>query len=197
MLSKEEIRTKIITKCNTIDRTLRAEAAVNVLRFIKNNLLKDVNKVSIYHACNFELDLAKLINNLFALDIKVYEPIAYKHTKNMRFSRLIPEKYTKEKQSTKPQLFFSPDTPIIDELEWYNLDLVLVPLVAISHEGYRLGRGAGYYDVTFADMRDLPTGKRPILCGMGFDIQLVKAISTDSWDIKLDFFVSEKRIIKF
>lgn len=77
------------------------------------------------------------------------------------------------------------------------LDLVMVPLVAFDRFGQRLGRGAGYYDKTFAFTRNVDNKEnlkkvnnksewnRPILLGLGYEFQQVEALPQESWDIVL------------
>lgn len=90
-----------------------------------------------------------------------------------------------------------------------DLDIVILPLVAFDLQGNRLGKGGGYYDCTFSFLskNQLSTlGKRqknkssiphkPILIGLGFQIQEAKSIPTDPWDIKLDAILTET-MIKF
>lgn len=62
-------------------------------------------------------------------------------------------------------------------------DVLLVPLLAVDHAGNRLGQGAGYYDRTLAALR---ARKQVIAIGVGWDMQLVAALPTDSWDEPLD-----------
>lgn len=66
--------------------------------------------------------------------------------------------------------------------------LVLVPLLAWSPRGERLGRGGGWYD------RVLPRLRLPAV-GIGFDLQERAQVPIDPWDVRLDFVVTESRVI--
>jgi 5-formyltetrahydrofolate cyclo-ligase len=72
-----------------------------------------------------------------------------------------------------------------------QLDAVLLPLVAFDNQGNRLGMGKGYYDKTFAFKTK---GTPPILIGVAHDCQKADNIPTDSWDISLDFILTESGI---
>ncbi len=64
------------------------------------------------------------------------------------------------------------------------LDVVLVPLVAFDDELFRIGMGGGYYDRTFAALRQ-PGVSRPRLVGLAFEFQRVESITPATWDVPL------------
>ena len=66
------------------------------------------------------------------------------------------------------------------------LDILLLPLLAIDQQGYRLGYGGGFYDQLLANCP-----KKPLLIGLGFHRQLVAILPHDPWDIPVDGFLSE------
>jgi 5-formyltetrahydrofolate cyclo-ligase len=68
--------------------------------------------------------------------------------------------------------------------DYEAIGLVLVPGVAFSPEGRRLGRGKGYYD------KLLPQLKNAVKIGVCFDFQLVSEIPSDPWDYRLDGIIS-------
>ncbi len=67
-----------------------------------------------------------------------------------------------------------------------DIDLFLVPGVAFSRAGERIGYGGGYYDATLRQRR---TDARAV--GIGFDLQITDAGFSDPWDTKIDGFVTE------
>ncbi len=78
-----------------------------------------------------------------------------------------------------------------------EIDVVLVPLVAFDTIGNRIGMGGGYYDRSFRFMRNRTTWHRPTLIGLAHDFQKVPLIKAHSWDIPLQFVVTEKSIYRF
>ncbi|MED4127929.1 MULTISPECIES: 5-formyltetrahydrofolate cyclo-ligase [Shouchella] len=66
-----------------------------------------------------------------------------------------------------------------------ELDLLIVPGLAFSKDGSRLGMGGGFYD------RYLPLfkGKTVSLC---FNEQLIESIPTEAHDMRMDLVLSEK-----
>lgn len=74
-----------------------------------------------------------------------------------------------------------------------QLDLVLLPLVAFDPKGGRMGMGGGFYDRTFAFMRQHRAAK-PTLIGLAHECQKVEALPIASWDIPLHAVVSDRAI---
>ncbi|MCD8165147.1 MAG: 5-formyltetrahydrofolate cyclo-ligase [Bacteroides sp.] len=71
--------------------------------------------------------------------------------------------------------------------DYDGIDLALIPGVAFDRKGNRLGRGKGYYD------RILPRIKAP-KTGVCFSFQLLDEIPSESFDIPMDFIVTEKEL---
>ena len=67
-----------------------------------------------------------------------------------------------------------------------RLDLILVPGIAFDLNGYRLGRGKGYYDRLLAEAGG-PT------CGVAFDEQIVSQIPTEPHDVRLNCILTPTR----
>ena len=71
-------------------------------------------------------------------------------------------------------------------------DFLIVPLAAFDRAGYRLGYGAGYYDMTIARLRAM----KPIVAmGIAFAAQEVKDIPKTPRDEKLDFILTDREVI--
>ena len=68
-------------------------------------------------------------------------------------------------------------------------DILLVPFAAFDRHGYRVGYGAGYYDMTIAGLK---TKKKVVTVGFGFEAQEVDQCPVETHDQKLDFLMTEK-----
>ena len=65
---------------------------------------------------------------------------------------------------------------------------ILVPGLAFSANGARLGYGKGYYDTFFA--------QHPVLkLGLCYDFQLVPQVPTQPHDVRMDGFLTDKRLV--
>ena len=69
-----------------------------------------------------------------------------------------------------------------------NIDVILVPSIALTREGYRLGYGFGFYD------RYLHGGKS-MKIGLSYAKNVLKLFPTDSHDVKMDCIVTEDAVI--
>jgi 5-formyltetrahydrofolate cyclo-ligase len=69
------------------------------------------------------------------------------------------------------------------------LNLVLVPGVGFTKRGARIGMGKGYYD------RFLPQATQAATMGVAQVVQVVDKISTDEYDINMQYLVTEKSLI--
>ena len=72
-----------------------------------------------------------------------------------------------------------------------DLDLLLVPAVAVDISGHRLGRGAGYYD------RFLSRVSQEKRVAVVWDFQLTEAVPAEAHDLSVGAVITEKRSIVF
>ena len=70
-----------------------------------------------------------------------------------------------------------------------SIDLVIVPGMAFDTDGFRLGRGRGYYD-RFLSRPDMAQAYKIGVC---FPIQNLTAIPHEEWDARMDEVISGER----
>jgi 5-formyltetrahydrofolate cyclo-ligase len=70
-----------------------------------------------------------------------------------------------------------------------QIDVALVPGLAFDETGNRLGRGLGYLDRLLQET----SGAR---IALAFDFQLLGEVPTEAHDMRMDFIVTETRVIK-
>lgn len=75
-------------------------------------------------------------------------------------------------------------------LEPEELDFIVVPAITFDREGYRLGHGAGYYDIY------LPRTKA-FTCGITREKMLVTCVPRETHDIRVNCIVTEDSILRF
>ena len=71
-----------------------------------------------------------------------------------------------------------------------ELDFIIVPGVAFSLQGDRLGTGGGYYD------RFLPRAKNAYFLAVALECQLKDTLPTEPHDVKVHAILTEKRFIE-
>ncbi len=66
-------------------------------------------------------------------------------------------------------------------------DVVIAPLVGVDPQNYRLGYGGGFFDRTLAAMP-----RKPMVIGIGYEMQRIPTIYPQAHDIPMDRIVTEK-----
>ncbi|MHB8446902.1 MAG: 5-formyltetrahydrofolate cyclo-ligase [Rudaea sp.] len=88
-----------------------------------------------------------------------------------------------------------PDVPATVQVQPDTLDLVLVPLLGFDRRGSRLGSGGGWYDRSFAFLRDITRPARPVLVGIGYHFQEIAELVPEPWDVRLDYVATDRELI--
>ncbi len=103
----------------------------------------------------------------------------------LRFSRWQPDCALREGP-------FGACVPQVDD--FFEPEILIVPLVAFDSRGGRLGYGGGFYDRTLEMLRR----SRPTLAiGFAFDAQQADDLPLETTDQPLDMMVTESRILQF
>jgi 5-formyltetrahydrofolate cyclo-ligase len=67
----------------------------------------------------------------------------------------------------------------------------LVPMIGWDEAGYRLGYGGGFFDRTLASLV-----KKPVVIGVSYELATMKTIRPQSWDIPMDWVVTERGVYR-
>lgn len=70
-----------------------------------------------------------------------------------------------------------------------TIDVMLIPGLVFGENGHRVGYGKGYYDNFLMDYPG-------IKIGVGFSFQLLKYLQGEHHDVKLDYIVTEKGVVR-
>jgi len=71
-------------------------------------------------------------------------------------------------------------------------DAVLLPMNGWDNAGYRLGYGGGFFDRTLAGF----SGNKPVVIGLSYDLARIQTIHPQSWDIPVDWVVTERGVYR-
>ena len=124
-----------------------------------------------------EFDPLPLARKLHQIGWQICMPVVVAPEAAMEFRQWTPQ------SAMKPGYY---DIPVPAAEVPAQPDVVLVPLVAFDHQGYRLGYGGGYFDRTLAALSPLP-----MTIGIGFELARVDSIFPEAHDVALDFIVTE------
>lgn len=103
----------------------------------------------------------------------------------LRFSRWQPECALRDGP-------FGARVPVVDD--FFEPEIVIVPLVAFDLNGGRLGYGGGFYDRTLERLR---ARRATLAIGFAFDAQQAESLPLEPTDQPLDIVVTESRVLQF
>lgn len=72
------------------------------------------------------------------------------------------------------------------------MDIIIIPGIAFSPEGHRIGYGKGYYDKYISQY---PSDGLPPVIAPAFEFQIVPQIIPSAYDIPVDVIVTEQRVL--
>ncbi len=172
----------------------RQQAALNVAKRLENTpFFINSPKIAAYWAFDGELNPKYLLEHARAMSKQVYLPVLAEN-RRLQFAAYQPDKPLRLNRYRIPE----PDIPPAEHVLPSQLDLILTPIVAFDAAGTRLGMGGGFYDRSFAFLRDSSyRGKHPYLVGLGYELQRITKLKRQPWDVPLDAVVTEKALHLF
>ncbi len=170
---KEELRRQMLQKLRALPAGYVAEQSTR-LRGMLRHLLDTPQSLAIfmYAALPHEIDLLPLIN--------LYPRHAFYFPRCLTKHRLVFHRVTDPPKQLRPGAM-SIRTPLetLPTLPAQQADLVIVPGLAFTATGYRLGYGGGYYDRLIADCPTLST------VSLALREQLLPSLPMDEHDMRV------------
>ena len=75
------------------------------------------------------------------------------------------------------------------------LDVMLIPGMAFTENGKRLGRGKGYYDTYLLKAKEFMPRSPPKTIALAFNQQILDNVPVDDHDILIDKIIFDKDVI--
>ncbi len=151
----------------------------------------DAQRIAVYYAVDGELDAAPLAAAARAAGKQVYLPVLNQHDDEPMV--FLPWNLG---APLAPNRFRIPEPLTGAPVAAQELDLVLAPLVAFDLRGHRLGMGGGFYDRSFAFLKDRRI-TRPLLLGFAYARQQVAELPPEPWDVPLAGVATEQQLHHF
>lgn len=171
------------------ERIAAAAALVDVLQQIPEFLTDRC--IAGYWAIDGELPLAALAQGLRARGQRYHLPILGAQ-RQLAFAPWQPGMPLGTNRYGIPE----PDCAPGERIRPEQLDVVLLPLLGFDRRGRRLGFGGGWYDRSFAFLRERSGIGKPLLVGVGYAAQEVPSITAMPWDVHLDYVATECELIE-
>ena len=147
------------------------------------DFLRQAKVIAAYLPIKNEVQTRKIIGWLWRFGKKVCVPVV--KNSSMKFAELAIGSKMKENKFGIPE-------PVKKKfIDQKKVGAFLVPGVAFSPDGHRIGSGKGFYDRFFSGSKI--KGKK---VGLAFDFQIVDSISPEAHDVKMDYVVTESKVIK-
>jgi 5-formyltetrahydrofolate cyclo-ligase len=155
----------------------RARASRQIAdRFLNSRYFMRSHTIGCYVSSWDEVDTSAIIERAWRAKKRIFLPVTGAH-RTMRFRETIPE----TELAMNDFGLWEPVSGTSIDVD--KLDVVVTPLVAFDSQRHRIGMGGGYFDRTFAFLRNRRYWLRPKLIGLAFACQEVPAIAPNPWDI--------------
>jgi 5-formyltetrahydrofolate cyclo-ligase len=188
-VQKSEFRARLIAERERLHehqrRHLDRRICTHLLRFLDD---RDCLNLAAFCAFRGEPDLMPALEALHNAGRRIFLPVV--NDNQMLFRHWTPAKDMKRNRFGIPEPVMGVECPP-DRLE-----LVLMPLVAFSATGTRLGMGAGFYDKTFEFTLSHPESG-PLLVGAAYSLQEVNSLPAQSWDVPLHAVITDRGLRTF
>jgi 5-formyltetrahydrofolate cyclo-ligase len=173
---RREMRQQLIATRLTVPPDVRARAAETISERLAR-LVEPGQVFSFYWPMKGEMDFRPLAARLHAQGVTTALPVVVEKYQPMVFRPWAPKAAMRRGVWNIPE----PETE-----ETVVPDVTLAPVVGFSDDGYRLGYGGGYFDRTLAVL-----APRPLVIGVGLEIQRLDTIHPMPHDIPLDAVMTE------
>ncbi|XP_011154455.1 5-formyltetrahydrofolate cyclo-ligase [Harpegnathos saltator] len=149
---------------------------------------QESNRISLYLSTEDEIDTLPILKHIFDLGKEAFVPLY--HGKTMEMVKL----KSMDDYETLPLTKWNIKQPNINEyhenaLETGGLDFIILPGVAFTMNGKRLGHGMGYYDRYLKKYFEKKS-TRPYLIALGFKEQIQEDIPSNEHDVLVDIVLS-------
>src|SRR5574344_688988 len=175
---KSEFRRFFLNLRREMDEyTIREKSNQIINNLLKSNLYKNASSIFVYVSKNKEVDTRDFIEKALADGKKIYVP-------KIKSREIIAVKLN-DISELEVGRFDIPTSMSEDSIT--NPDLTICPGLSFDDDKNRLGFGGGYYDRFLAKNQD-------IKIGLMISEFASSKIPTDSWDIKMDYVITEAEI---
>lgn len=169
----------------------RLNATKRINRLLKPFIRKN-KRIGVYWPIGFELQLDIFNKTAVRRGAKLYLPYIEPHSLRLWFSPYPENEAAMERKRGNSRLFIPQFQG--KKIRAEQLHILLMPLVGIDRQGYRLGQGGGYYDVSLSHTR---YRLQPSTIGVGFGCQLCESLPREKHDMPLKTFVCEQGVLHF
>lgn len=179
---KKHIRNLIQNKRNLLSDKEISGMSLKIADYIINmKEFKEADNILTYVSFRSEVKTDYIIENAFELGKKVFVPKVI--GKNMIFVKI-------ESFKELTQGYMGIREPVSSDEAGINEGFMCMPGMVFDKECNRIGYGGGFYD------RYLSKDNEFIKAALCYDFQILEEIPHEPHDLKPDYVISEKRVIR-
>lgn len=185
-MDKKSYRELIKQKRSLLDVEIKKEFDSNIRNMLfQTKEYKACETLFIYISIGGEVDTHEIINKSLALGKRVFVPKVNRNTKDMNAIQIDS---INDLVEVPPFNILEPkeNSKVISE---DSIDLIIVPGLAFSKNGDRLGYGGGYYD------KFLKHNTKSPRIALAYEFQIFDSIPIEVYDEKVSHIISERSIL--
>ena len=185
---KKNLRKILTEKRNLIKKNTNLEFNIEAFNQLTKKIkFNAVDCIGSFISIRSEISTKQLNTTILEMKKKLAFPTIEKNLETLTF------KTTNSHKSFKMGKFNIPE-PTNNNNEIIP-QLFFVPCLGFDLEGFRIGYGGGFYDKTFAKLKQLNLVFYTV--GFAYDDQKQNKLPVEKFDYKLDFVLTEKQLYTF
>lgn len=189
---RSELRRQARARRNALPDDHRTRAHRQFARILaRHMIMQPGRRIGVYQAWGTEADLAQVITLGRRRGCRLYLPVITDYRRHRMCFAPFPQGAAMRVNRYGIAEVDPRRHPCINRQQ---LDVILVPLVAVDHRGSRLGSGAGFYDRYLQHRLNAGQWRRPRLIGVAYECQRLRHIPADRWDVPMDAVLTENAL---
>jgi 5-formyltetrahydrofolate cyclo-ligase len=182
-MNKKELRSVVLGELKKLSKPEYEQFSYEIAnQLFADDLWKEANTIGITVSNYPELDTYQIIRKAWEQNKRVVVPKCQPKSKQMSFHEL--------KQFTQLESVYygllEPIEALTKQVERVEIDLLIVPGLAFTNEGYRLGFGGGYYDRFLTDYKGSTVS-------LAFPSQLKEKLPIEKHDIPVQKIITYEK----
>jgi len=185
---KQQFRNDMLTYLKHLSMSKKQDIENNMLEnFFQQSFWKEAKIVGITYATSLEWNTETIIQKGWDENKKMVLPVCNRRNKTMNFFQINNFNELERGYANILEPSAHSNKVIMNEC----IDLLIVPGLVFNVKGYRIGYGGGFYDRYLSE--PLHT---TITVSLAAEEQLKETLPIDSYDIPVDYIITENRCIQ-
>ena len=188
-LNKQSLRKQLLIERGNLSPEFILENSKKIAENLINlNIYQSSTSIMLYIATQDEVQTKEIIEYAQRDKKRIFIPLIIR-----RDNALLPSLVIDFEKELIPRILgiYQPRKEFYRIYPPAVLDLIIIPGVAFTIQGHRLGRGGGYYDRFLSQLES-----KTLSIALSFEMQILNRIPIDVQDMPVDYIITEERVIK-